>query len=343
MRRVTIPNRPLLLRPALARGTFAILAALLIALMLAASISGTVHIPLGALFHLLYATPQTPDETLWHTVLFDVRLPRVVFAAVCGGGLAIAGAAMQALFRNPLAEPGLVGVSAGGALGAVAAIVFGATAFGWIAGMAFCGSLAALFVAWQIGRRSRAVGGLLLAGVAINAVCGSLTALCTWVATDAQLRSLTFWNMGSLAGGNWALLAFLAPWTLLLSVLLLREWRGMNALLLGEREAGHLGFAIRGLQRRLTVLVALLVGPLVAACGTIGFVGLVVPHLVRIVLGAQHRILLPASILTGAIALVLADWLARIALSPAEVPVGIVTSLVGGPFFLWLLARWSKP
>ncbi|MBB5193572.1 iron complex transport system permease protein [Silvimonas terrae] len=342
MRSVTNTKPMLALRqPAIALPCL-LLALVLVVLLLAASISGAVDIPWTALPRALFATPVTPDEQLWQSVLRDVRLPRVIFAALCGAGLAVAGAAMQALFRNPLAEPGLVGISAGGALGAVAAIVGGASAFGLVAGAAFAGSLLALFAAWQIGRRSRAVAGLLLAGVAINAICGSLTALCTWQATDAQLRSLTFWNLGSLAGGNWSLLAFLAPWTLLLSALLLREWRGLNALLLGEREAGHLGFAIRALQRRLIVLVALLVGPLVAACGTIAFVGLVVPHIVRLTLGARHQLLLPASWLVGAIALVLADWVARRLAIPAEIPVGIVTSLAGGPFFLWLLARWSR-
>ncbi|GGP26375.1 FecCD family ABC transporter permease [Silvimonas amylolytica] len=328
-------------RPAIT-ATCTALAIVLALLMLIASSSGTVAIPWSALPRALFSAPVTSDEQLWQSILRDVRLPRVIFAALCGGGLAVAGATMQALFRNPLAEPGLVGISAGGALGAVSAIVFGASSFGLIAIAAFAGSLFALFAAWQIGRRSRAVAGLLLAGVAINAICGSLTALCTWQATDAQLRSLTFWNLGSLAGSNWLLLALLGPWTLIVSALLLREWRGMNALLLGEREAGHLGFAIRPLQRRLIVLVALLVGPLVAACGTIAFIGLVVPHIVRLTLGARHQLLLPASLLSGAIALVLADWAARMLAIPSEIPVGIVTSLAGGPFFLWLLARWSK-
>ncbi len=275
-------------------------------------------------------------------VLLQIRLPRVALAIVAGGGLTITGTAMQALFRNPLAEPGLIGIASGGALGAVAAIVLGAPGLFWLTPAAFIGSLLATALCYQLGQRRPGMSSLLLAGVAINVICGSVIGLFTYVADDAQLRSLTFWNMGSLAGASWTQLAFLGPWTLGLSLLLLREWRALNALLLGEREAQHLGFALNPLRRRLIVLVALIVGPLVAATGVIGFVGLVVPHLVRLSLGADHRWLLPHTWVAGAIALSLADWLARVAVIPAELPIGIVTSLIGGPFFLWMLTRRTR-
>jgi iron complex transport system permease protein len=183
------------------------------------------------------------------------------------------------------------------------------------------------------------VAGVLLAGIAINAMCASVIGIFTTQANDVQLRNLTFWNMGSLAGASWAMLAWLGPWVAVLSALLIREWRAMNALLLGEREANHLGHAVKPLRRRLVVLAALLVGPLVAVSGTIVFVGLVVPHLVRLSTGADHRWLLPNTLAGGAIAMTLADWLARTVVIPAELPIGIVTSLVGGPFLLWLLLR----
>jgi iron complex transport system permease protein len=317
----------------------ALLFVALVALVLAAASSGAVRIPLERLPALLFFAPQGEDEALWRSVLFEVRLPRVLFAVVVGAGLALSGGAMQALFRNPLAEPGLIGVSLGGALGAVAAIVLGAQGLLVIGPAAFLGSLAATALAYRLGSGHPGVAGVLLAGIAINAICASVIGLFTIQANDAQLRTLTFWNLGSLAGANWPLLAWLTPWVALLCWLLVRHWRAMNALLLGEREAQHLGFALRQLRRRLVVLVALLVGPLVAVTGTIGFVGLVVPHLVRLTLGADHRWLLPATILGGAIALTLADWLARIVVIPAELPIGIVTSLVGGPFLLWLLPR----
>ncbi|ANN80419.1 FecCD family ABC transporter permease [Bordetella flabilis] len=308
---------------------------------LAASASGAVSIPLSELPDLLWHA-ATPRTELWRNVLLDIRMPRVVFAFVAGAALAVSGAAMQALFRNPLAEPGLIGISAGGALGAVAAIVLTSGGFQLVAPAAFAGSLAATLCAYALGRRVPGVAGLLLAGIAINAVAGSMIGLITFVANDAQLRDITFWTMGSLAGANWRLLAFLGPWTLLMSLWLMRQWRVMNALLLGEREAQHLGYALRRVRAQLVLACALIVGPLVAATGGIGFVGLVVPHLVRMTLGANHRWLLPACVLAGALALTLADWLSRVAVVPAELPIGLVTSLVGGPFFLWLLARGGK-
>lgn len=314
--------------------------ALLLAIV-AATASGAVAIPLRELPSLLWGTP-TPENALWRNVLIDIRLPRVLFALVTGAGLAISGAAMQALFRNPLAEPGLMGISAGGAVGAVAAIVLTSGGFWVTAPAAFAGSLAATFCAYAVGRRVPGVAGLLLAGVAITAMSFSLIGLFTFVATDAQLRDLTFWNMGSLGGANWKVLAFLGPWVLLISGWLVTQWRVMNALLLGEREAQHLGYSLKRVRARLVLASALIVGPLVAATGTIVFVGLVVPHLVRMTLGANHRLLLPATVIAGALALILADWLARTAVVPAELPIGLVTGLVGGPFFLWLLSRGRR-
>ena len=319
----------------------ALLGAVLAAVALAASSSGAVQIPLRDIPALLWGDHGSAN-TLWRNVLIDIRLPRVLFAMVAGAALAISGAAMQALFRNPLAEPGLIGISAGGSLGAVAAIVLTSGGFWVLAPAAFTGSLLATFCAYALGRRVPGVAGLLLAGIAINAVAGAMIGLFTFVANDAQLRDLTFWTMGSLAGANWKLLAFLGPWVLLMSCWLMRQWRVMNALLLGEREAQHLGYALKRVRAQLVLACALIVGPLVAATGGIGFVGLVVPHLVRMTLGANHRWLLPACVLGGALALTLADWLARVAVVPAELPIGLVTSLVGGPFFLWLLARGRR-
>ncbi|MFY0480727.1 FecCD family ABC transporter permease [Achromobacter marplatensis] len=318
-----------------------LLAAALVLAALAATANGAVAIPMRELPSLLWGA-ATPENALWRNVLIDIRLPRVLFAMVTGAGLAISGAAMQALFRNPLAEPGLIGISAGGALGAVAAIVLLSGGFWVTAPSAFIGSLLATLCAYAIGRRVPGVAGLLLAGVAITAMAFSLIGVLTFIATDAQLRDLTFWNMGSLGGANWTLLAFLGPWVLLVSVWLVSQWRVMNALLLGEREAQHLGYALKRVRAKLVLASALIVGPLVAATGTIVFVGLVVPHLVRMTLGANHRWLLPATVIAGALALVLADWAARTAVVPAELPIGLVTGLVGGPFFLWLLARGRR-
>ncbi|MCH4272155.1 iron chelate uptake ABC transporter family permease subunit [Kerstersia gyiorum] len=287
----------------------------------------------------LLAGTQAPEETLWRNVLLDIRLPRVLFALLAGAALAVSGAVMQALFRNPLAEPGLVGISAGGSLGAVGAIVLTNGGFWVLAPSAFVGSLLATMLAYMLGRRFPGVAGLLLAGIAINAVAGSIIGIFTFIATDTQLRDLTFWSMGSLAAADWKLLSYLAPWLVIVGAWMLFQWRALNALLLGEREAQHLGYALKSIRRRLVVGTALIVGPLVAVTGGIAFVGLVVPHLIRLTFGADHRWLLPGSVVAGGLGLTLADWVSRIAVIPAELPIGLVTSLIGGPFFLWLLAR----
>ncbi|CAM4354783.1 iron ABC transporter permease [Kerstersia similis] len=309
---------------------------LLIAIL--AAVSGAVEIPLMRIPALLAGT-QAPEETLWRNVLLDIRLPRVLFALLAGAALAVSGAVMQALFRNPLAEPGLVGISAGGSLGAVGAIVLTNGGFWVLAPSAFVGSLLATMLAYMLGRRFPGVAGLLLAGIAINAVAGSIIGIFTFIATDTQLRDLTFWSMGSLAAADWKLLSYLAPWLVIVGVWMLFQWRALNALLLGEREAQHLGYALKSIRRRLVVGTALIVGPLVAVTGGIAFVGLVVPHLIRLTFGADHRWLLPGSVVAGGLGLTLADWVSRIAVIPAELPIGLVTSLIGGPFFLWLLAR----
>lgn len=309
--------------------------ALLIALLLAVT-SGAVEIPWRMLPAIVSGRSEDAAPLL-RQVFLEIRLPRVLFSAVVGAALAVTGVAMQALFRNPLAEPGLVGISSGGALGAVSAIVLTAGGFFVIATAAFAGSLLATFLAYLLGRRYPGVAGLLLAGIAVNAIAGSAIGLFTYAADDRQLRDLTFWSMGSLAGGNWEIVGWLGPWTLLWVTWLCRQWKALNALLLGEREAAHLGYALKPLRRRLMLVIALVVGPLVAVTGGIGFVGLVVPHLVRMALGAHHRYCLLASAVGGALLLVLADFLARVVVIPAELPIGLVTSLVGGPFFLWLL------
>lgn len=331
--RIVTHSRKLAPRPVLCALAFC-----LVLVALGASASGAVFIPWSSLPRLLWGEPG-PGDALLHGILFDIRLPRVVFSAVVGGALAATGVAMQALFRNPLAEPGLVGISSGAALGAVSAIVMTAGGFFVVAAAAFLGSLFATFLAYAVGSRYPGVAGLLLAGIAINAIAGAAIGVFTYMANDAQLRDLTFWNMGSLAGGDWRTLGWVGPWTVLLLAYLGSQWRVLNALLLGEREAGHLGFELAAVRRRLIVVTALIIGPLVAVTGGIAFVGLVVPHLMRMLLGAHHRYLLPGSVLAGALVLTLADWLARLVISPAELPIGLVTSLVGGPFFFWMLTR----
>ncbi len=313
----------------------------LLIIMLLALKSGAVPMRWSELFSVVGFGSDL--DSFKRSVFLELRLPRVLFAAVAGGALALSGAVMQALFRNPLAEPGLVGISAGASLGVVLSLLLGfsSTLFTGLAG--FAGAMLATLSAYGLGRRYPGVAGLLLAGIAINATMLSLVSLVTTFISESQFRSFGFWSLGSLARASWDHVGWLMPWALLCSVLLCSQWRVLNALLLGEREAHHLGFDIARARRNLILLIALLVGPLVAATGGIAFIGLVIPHILRRWIGADHRALLTLSWIAGAIALVLADWIARIVVLPAELPVGVITSLIGGPFFIALLLRTAKP
>ncbi|TAM09886.1 MAG: iron ABC transporter permease [Nevskiaceae bacterium] len=279
-----------------------------------------------------------------------IRLPRLLLALLVGAVLAVSGAAMQGLFRNPLADPGLIGVSAGAALGAVCVIVLGSH-LPWLAGAlsiplaAALGGLAATLIVYRLGRglAGTDVATLLLAGIAINAIAGAGTGLLTYFADDRELRSLTFWLMGSLGGASWSQLAVVAPFLLLALVGLCTLGRPLNAFLLGEDVASHLGYPVERIKILTIVLCAVGVGAAVAVTGAIGFVGLVVPHLLRLSVGANHRLLLPASALLGAAGLTLADTASRTVVAPAELPIGILTALFGGPFFIYLLTRRRRP
>ena len=277
-------------------------------------------------------------------VLLSIRLPRVLLGGVVGAGLAMSGAVLQGLFRNPLADPGLVGVSSGAALGAASAIVLGAAAFFGPVGVAvwaFGGGLATTIVVYKIATRGRrtSVTTMLLAGIAVNALCGAGVGALVLFADDGQLRDLTFWTLGSLGGATWATLGVT---TLLVGIALVASpWlaRSLDAMLLGESEARHLGIRTERVKRTSVTLAALAAAAATAAAGLIGFVGLVAPHIVRLILGPGHRALLPGAALMGALLLVSADLVARLVLEPIEVPIGIVTASIGAPFFLWLLLR----
>lgn len=281
-------------------------------------------------------------------VLLGIRAPRVALAMLIGAGLAAAGAGMQGIFRNPLADPGLVGVSSGAALAASASIVLGGplslpAPYGLMltSAAAFAGSLLTTFVVWQLARRGRetAIATMLLAGIAINALAGAATGLLTTLANDPQLRSLTFWSLGSLNGASWQSVGVLAPFVAAAAVGLPRLGRALDLLALGEADARSLGVGVEGVKRLTIVLSALAVGASVSLTGMIGFIGLVAPHLFRLLAGPGHRALFPGAMLTGALLLVLADLASRTVAAPAELPVGILTALLGGPFFLALLTR----
>ena len=285
-------------------------------------------------------------------VIGQIRLPRLLMGMIAGAGLAIAGAVLQALFRNPMADPGLLGVSSGAALGAAAAIVLGLSfaplfaLFGnWLLlVMAFLGSFLSLSIVYRLARFNGRtdIATMLLAGVAVNAITGALIGLLSYLASDTQLRDIVFWSLGSLSVNDWSKLLIALIIVLPGCTLLLFYAKALNAHLLGESEARHLGFDVESIKKRLILLCALIVSVIVSMSGIIGFVGLIVPHLIRLIFGPDHRLLLPASALSGAILLVLGDVIARTLISPAEIPIGIITAVLGGPFFMALLIRYKR-
>lgn len=283
-------------------------------------------------------------------VLMDIRLPRVLLGMLVGASLAVSGAVMQGLFRNPLADPGIVGVGAGASLAAICAIVLGsalpagvAALFGWylVPLAAFFGGWVTVLLLYRIAtRRGRtSVATMLLAGIALGAIMGAVSGLLVFRATDAELRDLTFWGLGSLAGANWPKLLAAAPIMALALVAAPMLARGLNALALGEAAAGHVGIRVQRVKNLAILTVAAATGAAVAVSGGIGFVGIVVPHLLRLASGPDHRWLLVNSALLGAIMLLGADMVSRTVVAPAELPIGIVTAILGGPFFLWILLR----
>ncbi|MDD4549544.1 MAG: iron chelate uptake ABC transporter family permease subunit [Syntrophomonadaceae bacterium] len=283
----------------------------------------------------------TPEHEI---IILTIRFPRVVLAALVGAGLALAGATFQGLFRNPMADPFIIGVSSGAALGAVTSIIvfsvlnisihFGIPIF------AFVFSVMTIFMVYNLAR----VGGkvpvmtLLLAGIAVSSLLSALVSLCIFFSGN-QLHQVVFWLMGGFSGRGWDYVYMFIPYGVIGSTVIFIYARELNAMLLGEEPAQHLGVEVEIVKRRLLIAAALLTGACVSVSGLIGFVGLVIPHIVRIIFGPDHRILLPAVTLTGASFLVIADALARVVIAPVELPVGIITALIGGPFFIYLLRR----
>lgn len=289
-------------------------------------------------------------ETRAALILFDIRLPRLVLGILVGAALAVSGAVMQGLFRNPLADPGLVGIGAGAGLGAITAIVLGgflpvalqtALSYYIVPLAAFFGGWITTLLLYRIatsrGRTSVAV--MLLGGIAIGSLAGAVSGVLIYMADDSQLRDLTFWGLGSLAGATWDKVVIAGPLIILALASTPFLARSLNALALGEAPAAHMGIPVQRMKNISILAVAAAVGAAVAVSGGIGFVGIVVPHLLRILIGPDHRYLLPNSALLGATLLIAADMISRTVIAPAELPIGIVTATLGGPFFLWILLR----
>jgi iron complex transport system permease protein len=331
----------------LARPIF-ILAALAVsaaAIAMAAAASGPMQIAIAPLLaSLLRDMPLAGPEA---HVFWNIRMPRVLLAFVTGGALALAGAALQGLFRNGLADPGLIGVSSGAALGAVAVIVL--TPFSPLApqtailqplaAFAVGGAVSALVYRLAVVEGRVSIPAMLLAGIAVNALCAAAIGLFSYFSTEDQLRLILFWTLGSFGAATW--LSFTIAGFVLFGaiVMMVAVARALNALLLGERQAAYLGVDVARVKRRVLIGAVLATAGGTAFVGIIGFVGLVAPHIVRLMTGPDHRFVLPGSFLLGGALVVAADAMARTVVAPAEMPIGILTAALGAPFFLALLWR----
>jgi iron complex transport system permease protein len=313
-----------------------VLAAALAVTLLAATLIGPARASLTVA--LAPGGEATPD----YAILFRARQPRVLLAAVVGGSLAAAGAALQALLLNPIAEPHLLGISAGAAVAGVIAIVAGADAASAVVPLAaFLGALGMITFVYLGARAAGRASphAILLVGVVCNALAAAAIMLANAIVSYTQAQGILFWIMGSLSTQGYALVAVAAAYALVGVAWIIRHAQDLNLLALGEESALELGVEVERTRRSVFIAASLLVGAAVAVSGMIGFVGLIVPHLLRLAIGTDHRLLVPASFLGGATFLVAADTVARTALAPAELPVGVVTALLGGPFFIWLLRR----
>ena len=332
---------------------FPVLIVLLIVMLLCAIAFGAVSIKVSDMFSAVahYFQGKNPAN-IYEGVFLQIRLPRVLLCAITGAILSSSGVLMQGLFRNPIVEPGLVGTSAGAAFGASIVFVLAAgmsTQVKELAGpllvplFAFAGGLLATFLVYSLAKSVQKISitSLLLIGIAVNAMGLSGTGFMSYIARDPQARSITFWNLGTFSGATWNQVFITGTVAAVILIIALRYSKQLNALLLGEEEASYLGVDTEKLKRRIMILNTAMVSVATAFVGVISFMGLIVPHMLRLMIGSDNKKLLPASMLLGAILLTLADMAARLLLAPAEIPIGIITSIVGAPVFIILLKRFS--
>ncbi|MDO7743307.1 MAG: iron ABC transporter permease [Pedobacter sp.] len=332
--------------------TLLFLLLLMVAVMVLSSCIGAVKISLPELLAILGNQSGLADDTGFKSqqaaVLLNIRLPRVMLGMLIGAGLGISGAGIQGLFRNPLAEPGLIGISSGATLFAVLMIVMEISIFKKLTGMlgfyalslaAFVGACLTTVIVYRLSMRNgkTIITTLLLSGIAINALAGAFTGLLTYLANDEQLRTITFWSLGSLGGASWETVTGILPFILIPVFALPFLSKSLNALALGDAQALHMGVDVVMVKRIIMVLATIAVGASVAVAGVIGFIGLIIPHILRMTFSADHRLVIPGSALLGAALLSLADLLARTIVVPAELPIGILTALIGTPVFLYII------
>ncbi|HSK48825.1 MAG TPA: iron ABC transporter permease [Coriobacteriia bacterium] len=329
------------------RLVIAVLALGLLVTLVAATALGAVAVAPGDVIASIGRALRGESGGMADTLIVQVRLPRVLLAALVGACLAGAGAIYQALFRNPLADPYILGISSGAGLAAILALTFtaGATVlrYGVVPVAAFIGALLTMLLVTRLAtwRGQLDTASLLLAGVAVSYTLAAMTSFVMVFARE-QMAAVVFWMMGGLGAASWPYVAMIAPMAAIGAVLALSFTRELNLMLLGDERAGQLGLPVRRFKYAALTVASLLTAAAVAVAGLIGFVGLMVPHMVRLTLGPDHKWLVPASLLGGAITLVLADLVARTIIAPIEIPVGVVTALLGGPFFVWLLLHGGR-
>jgi iron complex transport system permease protein len=332
---------------------FPVLIVLLLTVLICAIAFGAVEIlPSDMYSAMLHFFQGKEPANIYEGVFIQLRLPRVLLCAITGAILSVSGVLMQGLFRNPIVEPGLVGTSSGAAFGASIVFVLAAKfspEFKSFIGpflvplVAFLGALAATYTVYSLAKNAKRVSimSLLLVGIAVNAVCLSGTGFMSYIARDPQARSITFWNLGTFSGASWLQVFIVGTVAAIIFMLSLRYSKQLNALLLGEEEATYLGVDPDKLKRKIMLLNTAMVSVATAFVGVISFMGLIVPHVLRLLIGSDNKRLLPASMLLGATLLTLADMCARLILAPAEVPIGIITSLIGAPVFIILLKKFN--
>lgn len=325
---------------------------LLVSVVVLSSCTGAVKISLPQLFSIFTNLTGLSDGINFKpqqaAVLLNIRLPRVVLGVLIGAGLGVSGAGIQGLFRNPLAEPGLIGISSGATLFAVLMIVMEVKVFTMLTGAigfyalslaAFIGACLTTMIVYRISMRNgkTVITTLLLAGIAINALAGAFIGLLTYIATDEQLRTITFWSLGSLGGASWETVIGILPFIIIPVVGLPFLAKSLNVLALGDAQALHMGVDVVMVKRIIMVLATIAVGASVAVAGVIGFIGLIIPHILRMTFSSDHRLVIPGSAILGAALLTLSDLLARTIVTPAELPIGILTALIGTPVFLYII------
>lgn len=325
--------------------TIVLLTILLIATIIFCSFQGSADIKLKDLLEIF---SNSPSQTWWNTkaiILLKVRLPRILLACMVGGALAVSGVVLQALLRNPLADPYILGVSSGSALGAIIAILLGLNitigALPLIPLFGFAGGLLTILFVYHISRihRKISIQTMLLVGVVTGAILAAIIMFITSMAGPHKVQGIIFWLMGSLSSQEYPMVVIVSLYVIVGTLILLYYARSLNLLVLGEESATQLGLEVERTKKIAFIGASLITGAAVSVSGLIGFVGILIPHLMRMIIGSDHRLLLPAAGLFGSIYLILADTLARTLMAPTEIPVGVITAICGGPFFIYLLRK----